>query len=143
MRIEPFKVEHIAELLERPSEGCMREALSDRAYLAALAQHESWTLRIGGRVMACGGVVPRWPGRAELWAVVANDIGHVGMLTLHRAVQRFISSRTEKRLEATVAAEFAAAHRWIRALGFVCETPNAMRHWLPDGRDAMLYSKVA
>lgn len=141
MKIDPFTPADMKELLERPSEACMREALSNEAYIAALAKHEAWTLRIGGVVMACAGIVPMWPGRFELWAVVASDIGRIGMLRLHRAVQRFLETR-HGRLEACVVAHFEAARRWVELLGFHCDTPRPMTAYLPDGSDAYLYSRV-
>jgi hypothetical protein len=34
------------------------------------------------------------------------------------------------------------AERWAVLLGFHLETPEPMRAFLPDGKDAMLYAKV-
>jgi hypothetical protein len=42
-----------------------------------------------------------------------------------------------------VDANFAQGRRWAELLGFNCETPQPMRHYLPNGHDAYLYARIA
>jgi hypothetical protein len=142
MKIEPFKPGHFAELTSRPSEACMRAVMNDPEHLNTVARFDSWTMRIGGRVVACAGLLPLWDGRYEAWAVVASDIGCFGMLRLHRAAVRYLDLRTERRIEATVMRGFEQGQKWVRLLGFECETPNGMRGYLPGGETADLFSRV-
>lgn len=141
MKIEPFKPEHLASLILQPSQACMQAALSDPAYHAELARHEAYTALDGDRVIACAGVVKLWPGRAQAWALIAIDIGPDLMRSVHFAVKRFLTAH-RGRLEMNVAADFENAHRWARALGFKCETPEGMEQYLPEGGSAFLYSRV-
>lgn len=142
MQIDRF---HPADLLALPlqdAQACVSSMAGNPDYADTLAKFESWTGRIDGRVVFCAGVIPLWPGRSQVWAVIASDIGSMGMLRLTRAVRRFLTLQQEIRIEATVVADFGAGHRWMDILGFKRETPEPMRGYLPDGRDAVLYARA-
>lgn len=135
-----FKPEHLAQIsLQSWQEGA-RQDLANPAYGQALAQHESGTVVLDGRVVACCGVVRMWEGRGELWGLIADDIGPEGMRKLHYAARAWLRNATWRRLEAHCDAGFLQAQRWLELLGFACEGPLAK--YTPDGRDCLRYARV-
>jgi len=142
MDIDRFKPSDLLALPLQDAQACISVLAKDPGYADALAQFDSWTGRIDGRVVVCAGILPLWPGRSQVWAVIASDIGGAGMLRLTRAVRRFLMLQTAGRIEATVVAGFEAGYKWMDILGFERETPEPMRGYLPDGRDAVLYARV-
>lgn len=140
MIVEPFKPEHLEALVLQPAQVHPYASVADKGYGEALAKHEAYTGFIDGRIVACAGVVPIWDGRGELWALVARDIGKLGMRSLHYGVKRWLGSAAFRRLEAHCDAEFMQAHRWLMLLGFNYEGPLAK--FLPDGRDALRFARV-
>lgn len=106
-----------------------------------LARFESWTARMNGRVVACGGIIPIWNGREQVWALISDTIGAQGMVLLTRAVKRRMAMHERGRIEAHVAVGFKAGHRWMKILGFKPET-GILRQFLPDGRNAVQYVRI-
>lgn len=142
MIVEPFQPEHVAHIDVQAEQSLAKDHLRNPDYLELLAQHESWTGRIGDRIVGCAGVITFWPGRYQAWAVISATIGPEGMVQFTKAVRRFLALKTG-RIELVVAAEFKAGHRWARLLGFSLETPEPMRRWFPEGGDASLYSRIS
>lgn len=101
----------------------------------------SWTALVGGRPIACAGLVEVWEGRAYAWALLATDVGP-HLLAVTREIRSRLAATPCRRIEMAVADGFDAGCRWARLLGFYCETPQPMRGYLPDGRAAWLYARV-
>lgn len=141
MIIVPFQPEHLTEIDLQAEQSEAAAQLRDENYTRALSAHDSWTGIIDGRVVACAGCITLWPGRHQVWAVISATIGASGMLQLSKAVLRGLALKTG-RIEAIVAADFKAGHRWARLMGFQLDTPVPMRRWFPGGGDACLYSRV-
>jgi hypothetical protein len=95
---------------------------------------------IDGKLMACGGVNKYWENRGEAWAIFDPNC-RMYFLALHKAFLKLIDGCPFIRVEASVDCDFRAGHRWMKALGFQMEAPR-LRHFLPNGHDAALYSKV-
>lgn len=93
-----------------------------------------------GAVQACLGLIEHWAGRAEAWAMLGAASRPV-MPAMHKAVLQFLDKSPFQRIDAAVPADFDAAHRWVRMLGFECEAP-LMRGYLPGGKDAALYART-
>jgi hypothetical protein len=142
MRIDKFQPSDLLELPPQDAQTCVSLLNLDPNYARTLALHDSWTGRVGDRVVGCAGIIPVWQGRYQVWAVLASDIGASGMVVATRIVRRCLSLYPGARIEATVVSDFEPGHRWMDILGFVRETPEPMRRYLPDGRDAVLYSRV-
>lgn len=144
MRIEPFQPKHMAGLAGRLNES---QALPDTQCTEEFGQRlaavgEAYTaLADDGRVMAICGAMPLWANRVHLWAFLATDSGP-HMLGITRGVRRFLEASDYARVEAEVSEGFDAGHRWVRMLGFQCETPNGMAAFFPGGVRGYLYSKV-
>ena len=141
MIIVPFTAEHLQQIDVQAEQSLASHHFHNKQYTRALEAHDSWTGLIDDKVVACAGFITLWPGRHQVWAVISATIGPAGMLQLSRAVLRALALKTG-RIEAVVASEFEAGHRWARLMGFSLETPQPMRHWFPEGGDASLYSRI-
>lgn len=143
LEIVPFKTEHILALRGRLQP--MQVAHSEQCTPEFGAQFErlgsTWTALVDGRVIGCAGIITLWTGRGHLWAYLAEDAGR-HMVGITRAVRAKLKEVGLPRYEAEVAAGFSEAHRWVRVLGFRCETPDGMQSFFPDGSRGFLYSKV-
>lgn len=140
MIIETFKREHLDALTLQPMQQYMRPFLMRDDYLSFYESQESYTAIIDGRVVGCGGFMEMWPGRVQIWSLLARDIGPRGMLQVHNAVKRGIAMRTEHRIEAMCDPAFENAQRWLHALGF--EREGLMRKYTEDGHDTYLYARI-
>ena len=101
----------------------------------------AWSAFVDGVPIACAGVVEVWAGRAYAWALLADRAGP-HLLWLTREIRFRLDSLALRRVEMAVDAGFGAGARWARMLGFVCETPEPARCYLPNGRDAWLFARV-
>ena len=140
MIVMPFKPEHLETLVLQPAQEMARVDIAGKGYGEALAKSDSFTALIDGRVAACAGVIPMWEGRGEAWAMIAGDVGPMGMLRIHHAVKRYLDLNGLRRIEAACDAGFAQAHRWLLLLGFHYEGPLAK--YTPDGRDCVRYARI-
>ena len=141
MIIIPFKPEHLAQIDRQAEQSIAREYLDNEEYILSLAAHEAWTGLIDDRVVVCAGFIRVWGERYQAWAVISETIGAHGMLQLSKAVRRAMGLK-KGRIEAYIASGFKAGHRFARLVGMTLETPEPMKHWLPDGGDASQYSRV-
>lgn len=133
MRVEPFRAEHLEQLILQPAQAAWRGRFDGETGAALEASRLAWSLLWRDRIIGCGGVVDRGGGRGEAWALLAQDAG-LAMLTATRAVRRYFETAPFRRIEAATAADFAPAARWTRLLGFECE--GRMRAFCDDGGDA-------
>ncbi len=98
-----------------------------------------------GRIIGCFGVFPIRKGVAEAWAALSDEIVTEHPVQMGRTVRNWLW-RVEigwklRRIQAAVAREHDAGHRWIRWLGFQAE--GVMRNYGIDGRgDFVLYARV-
>jgi hypothetical protein len=134
--IDRFKPEDI-EAIEK--QDCQADVTQEQAFV--LSGYESWTIRLDGAIVACGGVVPFWANRFLMWSQLSKSITPRGMVLLTRAVCRYLKILTG-RVEALIVDGHANGHRWVKLLGFTLETPKAMKGVLPNGEDAYMYARV-
>lgn len=137
---ERFRPEHLNSLVLQPSQASTYADFSNNGYGEALATHESYTGFVDERVAICVGMIEIWEGRAELWALIAHDIGAKSMHSLHYTAKAWLAQCKYRRVEAHCDAEFGQAHRWLRLLGFEYEGPLAK--YTPDGRDCLRFARV-
>jgi hypothetical protein len=141
MILEKFRPEHLAEIAVQPAQQYLRGYLdqnSDAAVTAAA--HPSYTGRVDGQVIVCAGIVPIWDQRALAWAWLGAR-ARFHLVSVTRAVARFLDVQPYRRVEISVDRDFAEAHRWARMLGFKLEA-GRMRAYRPDGGDCSLYARV-
>jgi hypothetical protein len=126
MNLVKFQPEHIKAL--RPD--------LDGTEIAQLGP--AFTGLVDGHIVACGGFVNQWPGRAIGWIDIAPTAGR-HFAAIHKACMRFFKSEAcnYRRIE-TYVRENAIAIRWHWQMGFICEA------WLPaffpDGSAAFLFA---
>lgn len=102
---------------------------------------EAWTfLDENHNVIAIVGAMETHDRCAYIWTFMSKAAGP-HMLAITRFIQSWLPKLGCVRIEATVAKNFKAAHRWMRILGFNRETTRPMKKW--DGIfDYHLYSRV-
>lgn len=139
--IEPFSADHYDRLVLQNHQEHLRQFFT-REHAQAVEKEPSFTaLDMAGTVLGFGGIYTPWPGRAVLWAFVGANAGP-HFVEIHRAVVRFLNTLPHRRIEATAQAGFAPSHRWLRMLGFHCETPDGMAAYTPDGQTHFQYART-
>lgn len=140
MRIEPFKPEHLTELLLQPSQAVMQPVLAQQDYGQMLYKAgPAYAAIIDDKVVACLGIIPQWEGRAIAWGLVGSEAGKA-FYGIHKAVKKFLDLQDYRRIETAVSTDFEQGHRWAQLLGFKNE--GTMRAYTPDGRDCDLYARL-
>jgi len=90
-----------------------------------LAEHARSLIHDDGRVLACFGVWPHWPGVGRAWSDLTAESLREHPKALHRAVMEELAGEIERnefrRVEAIVAADHEAGQRWMDHLGFQLE----------------------
>lgn len=102
---------------------------------------QAWTALAGEHPVCIGGLYEIWRDRAYAWALLGRDAGP-HMVSLTRAIRFQLGAAPFARIEMVVEQDFHAAARWAEALGFLLETPEPLRRFLPNGRDAWIYSRI-
>lgn len=138
MDVRPFHVEHLKGMNLQPSQAGRAHLLAGDV-LEFIGSLEGYTAFVGGRPVACCGLMDIWPGRAMAWAFIAEDVGR-HMVGVTKAVRKFLDMRAPRRCEMYVDAGFDAGYRWAELLGFRRE--GLLRSFDPDGRDQVLYARI-
>lgn len=132
IRLEPFKAEHVALLADYGEQEWLRPYFEEMALeaergsaIAVFAQDD---------FIGCGGIVPVHDFRAVAWAIFMPGFPqHFLAVHLHTRTFLLDKLKTFRRIEAYIDPEFFRAVRWVKALGFHCETDNKP-YFFPDGR---------
>jgi RimJ/RimL family protein N-acetyltransferase len=135
-----FEAYHLMQMQTQSAQEWMKAHVSYQDARGLENEHAA-TLMLDGRPIACAGVFPIWEGRAYLWCWLGCNATAKTFLELHRFAKRFLDGLPFRRVEAAVECDFAAGHRWVKALGFELEAPR-MRCFEIDGRDSALYARV-
>lgn len=138
VRVEPLMHEHLAKLRVQAAQVEIGDITPEQ--VASLVGGHSFAGVVGDQVVGIAGAVELSEGRAQGWAQVGANAGPYWP-GIHGAVLRFLDLAPYRRIEITVDCDFPAAHRWARALGFVCEAER-MRCYTPSGRDHALYARI-
>lgn len=137
----PFRPLHIRRLHDVQGEQAEDAVFAiEMGEAAALAEHKAWTGWIGSDVVGCAGILPVWPGRSAVWALIGTRCGP-HMRTITRFVREKLDQCEDRRIEATVLHGFKAGEQWAKLLGFKRETPDGMQSYDPAGRTMSLYSR--
>lgn len=136
LRIVTFDRSHLDLIEIQDAQRAEFEAAKSTVYPG-----DAWTAFAGDSAICSAGMMELWPGRAYAWALLSKHAGP-HMVELVRTTSRMIDATPFRRVEMYVEASFTAGHRMARCLGFVCETPNGMANYLPDGGLAYQYARV-
>lgn len=99
-----------------------------------------WHVKLNGRVVAVGGYMMAWPGRAVLWGYLGADAGPA-LPAMTREVKRQLVLANIPRYEAYAEVRHRAGRRWLKLLGFRKES-GAMKNFLL-GRDYIMFARVS
>ena len=135
-RVVPFRPAHYRWLVEKPSFGDLDFAVTDDV-LRELEKTGKWfTGVVDGEPIAIAGVLPQWPGRNTVHAILGSDTGP-HMLWITREVRKVLDT-LKGRVEMTVRCDFDAGRRWAAMLGFDVETPRMLGYG-PQGEAHTMY----
>jgi hypothetical protein len=139
VEIRKLKAEDLSSLSKKNLTNYIGFVSPEQAKVLENGTH-NYTVLVDGSPLLCIGVAEYWNGRGEAWAVFDPEC-KAHFFKLHNAAKKLLAECPVKRIEASVAVEFTPGHRWVRALGFTLENFCA-RSFLPDGKDASLYSRI-
>lgn len=140
MIVVPFEPEHLDRLELQYAQLGALEVLGNPSYAISLKKAgPAFSAVIDDEIIAALGIIPQWQNRAIAWGLIGAKANR-HLLAVHRAVKRFLNMTEYRRIETSVAVNFAEAHRWAQMLGF--EREGTMRAFTPDGQDCDLYARV-
>lgn len=140
MIVLPFEPEHLDELELQQSQLSLQPIISDSKYGYSLKKAgPAFSAQVDGEIIASLGIIPQWEHRAIAWGLIGARANR-HLLSVHKAVERFLKMSEYRRIETSVATNFAEGHRWARMLGF--EREGTMRAYTPEGFDCDLYARV-
>lgn len=115
---------------------------------ARFIEHQglAYTGVVDGKIIGCGGLYERWPGRFETFAFLGKVTGRHSWGVVTRAARELFARARAKgahRIEADVDADFSKGKRWVvRLLDMTPETPAGRPRYSPDGRNFYLYART-
>lgn len=140
MIVRPWRRGDSEAMVLQPAQcytGNIADVTTDLTPLADLGL--TWTGEVGEQVIACGGLLPHWEGRATAWMLIGEAAGP-HFVEVHRAVQGFLDRSMYRRIEAHVDVGFEPGIRWIKMLGFELEAYK--RAYRPDGADMLEFVRI-
>lgn len=123
------------------------DASRERATIAPRAVNQ-WGYALCGRghVLAAGGLVPIWPGRAVAWLLVGREARPRDLVPALRHARAVMDKRQRdpmfRRIEAFVRADAPWRESFVKALGMTDEQQLLGQHG-PDGADYFLCARIA
>lgn len=136
--LAPFDPSHLDGLEAQEAQRGTFPA-GDPAYaLSLIKAGPCWSVFVGGRVVACGGLCAQWEGRAVAWAIISEGAPLVAVT--RSAIHVLGLPGIPRRVECFVDVSFQEGIRWAEMLGFQRE--GLMRAFSPDGRDHLLFARV-
>jgi hypothetical protein len=128
IRIEPFAPEHLARLDVRPEQRGDAERLHQAGGAAAERGPAFTAFDEAGAVVGCAGLAENGPDYATAWAMFADGLRPAIWAGLTRAIAAVLETSGYRRIDMLVRADFPAAHRFARALGFEQDMILFARH---------------
>jgi hypothetical protein len=105
----------------------------------------AYTLLIDEQIACCAGICMIGWNRGEAW-LLFSPLAFLHVKTCFKIVKehllRIVKEKGLKRLQATVKVGDEPAERFIRHLGFHCETPIGMKAYGPHNEDMFLFARV-
>lgn len=135
--VRPLCARDLKELALQPAQRPLAPLLAGMCDDKIAQLDDAYAVRFEDRMIGALGLLPVFPGQAMAWALLSS-CGPRIFSALHFRVRDFLSERTEHRIEAHVAHDFRAGHRWLKTLGFIWE--GCLRAWGPDAQNTDLYA---
>jgi hypothetical protein len=137
IEVVKFKKEHLDRMILQENQKGL-EFLETTELFSSLESEDSYSVIDGSEVLCCAGVVAMNVGRGVAWAYLSADLKE-RMISVTRAVKRYLNIAAFHRIEMHVDCDFKEAHRWAEMLGFNMECER-MIAFTPDKRDCALYA---
>lgn len=134
---------HALDLKPDPGQEAFMGSPQKDELLERAMKSPSFTIMVGTRPVACMGLLILWPGVAEGWAFVANDIRRYSMSFLKTAFWIIEQARARNnlhRIQAVVHEDFKTGQKFMKHLGFYPEAKLVA--YGPDGANYMLYARI-
>lgn len=140
MIAERLRAEHILAVRPQAAQKIVSGEVTPEyaAHLASL-KGVGWAIVEDNVVFACGGIVEKWPGSGQSWAIFSDAVLQ-RFRPVHRLVTGVLRDAPWTRIEMDVDAEHVAGIAWAERLGFVNE--GLRRKYTVDGRDVYLFARV-
>lgn len=130
----PFKPDHLDGIVLQAAQAEQGLRLSFPEWRQVFqVPRLSYSLRLDGRVAGSAGILPQWKttngGCASAWALLGEIPPPVWPAVARRCAAMIARAHRMgyARIEAGVDYDFAAGHRFVEWLGFVCEGPACGR----------------
>lgn len=122
LTIAPFKKEHFCQIKPREPNLSMSKGLGDISRFAELYEHNpAISIFHGAEIVGSFGVVVLWPGVAEAWVYVGNEVEN-HKIEFHRIVKCLlndvINNLKLRRVQAAIDANYEIGLAWAKRLGF-------------------------
>jgi hypothetical protein len=139
--IVPFHVEHLDRFEGKVGGEWLSPDVDLKQVLAIYAKQGTlFSVIVGDKVVAVGGLLPLWKGVGEVFANFSPEGEHY-MKSIHRAAKGIIAAALADgfwRIQTNILAGFEKGILWVEGLGFVQEGPP-MRKYSPSGKDMLRY----
>lgn len=154
-RIEVAKIEHFHAIIPRDYDAQILFSAysSPEAFvLPYLRKSYAFTGFYKDSIIGIAGLYPLEPGKADAWMFTGIDLPKHSRFVLKTIRNHLIQCEQTlnlKRIQAVVVDDFTAAHKFIKHLGFECETPDlpdgtkgGMKNYGPNGELYKLYART-
>ena len=128
IQIVPYHLDHFKELVVRPHEGVMKEAikLSDTQWAKAIGREavEAYTCYFEGEILLIGGINILWESVAEVWVIGSPRIPSLrfSYIKICKFYLKYAREKYKlKRVQAQVVKDYDMLHRFVKYLGFTYE----------------------
>lgn len=101
---------------------------------------DMWSFFWNDQLLAIGGCGFPWRERMVVW-IVLDEAARKHLLPLTRFLRAFIDEYHVPRVEMHVCEGFKGGAQLARLLGFQNETPEPLRRFFPNGRNAHVYAR--
>lgn len=136
-----FKPEDLFAIEKRPqTAGVVIEATFEDAVRISRLPCSYSIFSEHGRLLAVGGVIPRWTGRGEGWAVFAPRVREY-LPEITQVAKAILGAVEINRVEVAVACDFVKGHEWAKKLGFKLEAEK-LEAYDSLGNDCAIYARI-
>jgi RimJ/RimL family protein N-acetyltransferase len=94
--------------------------------------------------LVCFGIVPQWPGVAELWLIPDRKLIQKWRLKFHKGAKKFMELAADElnlhRLHVTVSANNVRSVKWIEHIYFKRE--GVLKKYSFNKKDMIMYSRL-
>lgn len=142
MEVVVLQSDHLDQMTLQPSQQYLRDFINAPGYADCLIRGGYAFCAIeNGKPIAAAGVIMTQPHIGLSWSLLTDDLSPRNMVSVHRAVKKFIDVSPISRIETHVRADApSSARRWVEMLGF--EYEGRMRGYSQDGVDCLLYARL-